>query len=279
MRPSSLAVIQRIMRQLPSFGCPIRRLALAAVVLALIPNCTSLDGTLTDAGAGRELTDPQEFPLTAEEQAFFEAQVECDAQYAAYDSTLQTISENTAAFPFVAVRVENDTDTSVQVWMYSYVTLPPYPTCDPYSGETPELFPDPDEHDLQELDARAPFVFAHGRADGRMKCGEFLAIVASAPATYDSILPVGRGFGFNYSGNVEFEGVGTRGNVAFEGDIAIGTWYLRPVIEDIDCEKDTVVIRVDLPLTLGVSDPDTGRLLTGPLPGHATVSVERAEVP
>jgi len=181
--------------------------------------------------------------------------------------------EQVRALPSVAVRIENLTTSSASVELSAGMTAPPY-----FGGIfLPWGFLLPQEDYKEEIAYETVNVSAEGTATGSIKCGEVIAIAASAPITvserffaYD-----GESFGFYaYPGNLAVSGFGSPPEETFSGDIQSGTRFIRPVEDSMDCSADTLVIRIETAAQRTVYDPSTGELVSEGTPGSAIISLE-----
>ncbi len=181
--------------------------------------------------------------------------------------------EEIRALPSVSVRIENLTTSSASVDLSAGMTAPPY-----FGGIfLPWGFLSPPSDYKERIASETVNIEAEGTATGSIKCGEVIAVAASAPITIDEYFfwYGGEAFGFyTYPGNLAITGFGSPPEENFSGDILSGARFIRPDEDGVDCGADTLVIQIQTLASRTVYDPITGELVSEGSPGSATVSLE-----
>lgn len=171
------------------------------------------------------------------------------------------------ALPSVSVRIVNETAAIAQVELLSGLS-------------SAALFDEAflfgiEEPFLDVIDSKTVLVAGGGTVEGALKCGEAIGISVSAPPDQERFLFGAEAFGlFVGGGNVALSGIGSAGDAAFTGDIVTGARFVRPEADGIDCEKDTLVIRIETLSTHTTYDNETGVLVAPATLGTGSVSVE-----
>ena len=124
-------------------------------------------------------------------------------------------------------------------------------------------------------------VRAGGSAEGSIACGNQIALSASAPTIGTSFESFGGfdayyGYGYGFypgSGNIQLTGVGVNSETTFTGDVIDGRLPIDPVVANIDCLTNTLVIVIESAADVGpVSEGSIAAVLNNP--GSGTVSLE-----
>jgi len=200
-----------------------------------------------------------------------------EEEFLAYLDELRAFEEDVAALPDITIRIENLTSAIAYVELISAVEPPPFPGED-FGGRVEGSGFGFEGPFLSGIDFDQLLIEPNGTVSGPVKCGEVIAVSAIVPADPAADFFFGPGvdaFGlFISQGNVSFSGLGSPPEDDFTGDIVEGARFVQPAIDGINCESDTLVIRITTTATVSVFDPDTGELISGGSLGTGTISSE-----
>ena len=119
-------------------------------------------------------------------------------------------------------------------------------------------------------------VLGDGEARGEVKCGDVIGVAITAPLDAPAIfgLPVDPYGLYIEPGNVVLAGAGRSAEDPFTGDVIVGTRFVLPTTDELDCASGTLVITIESAGTESVYDPATGELVQAAAPGAGVVSIE-----
>jgi hypothetical protein len=191
---------------------------------------------------------------------------------AAIAEAQEAFDADVEALPSVAVRIINETSSIVRIDLNASVAGPELPETTSPLADLAGAFPG---QGLTQVASTSVLVTPGGTAEGRIKCGEVIHVAAWAPFDLGGLGFFGGEFDyFGEAGNVSFAGVGKSGESEFSGDTVATLRFIEPAADGLNCDRGTLVVRIEAPSVAAGFDPDTGQLVASQSPGAGRIEIE-----